>query len=46
MKKIISIFLSVVMLCCMAMPFASAATPAEEAKLQFNEDGSFKIMNI
>ena len=45
MKKIIAIFLSVVMLCCVAMPFASA-TPAEEAKLQFNEDGSFKIMNI
>ncbi len=46
MKKFISVFLSVVMLFCMAMPFASAATSAEEAKLQFNEDGSFKIMNI
>lgn len=24
----------------------SALTPAEEAKLQFNEDGTFKIMNL
>ena len=45
MKKIISIFLSVVMLCCVMVPFASA-TPAEDAKLQFNEDGTFKIMNL
>ena len=44
MKKIISVFLSVVMLCCVMVPFASAA--AEETKLQFNEDGTFKIMNI
>ncbi len=45
MKKIISVFLSVVMLCCVMVPFASA-TPAEDAKLQFNEDGTFKIMNL
>lgn len=45
MKKFISIALAVIMLLC-AMPMAFAATPAEEAKLKFHEDGTFKIMNI
>ncbi len=46
MKKFISLMLSVLLILCAAMPLASAATPAEEAKLQFNEDGTFKILNI
>lgn len=46
MKKIFAVILAVVMLCCASIPMASALTPAEEAKLQFNEDGTFKIMNI
>lgn len=46
MKKFIAIMMTVVMLACAAMPMVSAVTPAEEAKLQFNEDGTFKIMNI
>ncbi len=45
MKKCISVLLAVVMLMCASIS-VFAATPAEEAKLQFNEDGSFKIMNI
>lgn len=44
MKKIIAVFLSVVMLCCAGITGVSALTPAEEAKLQFNEDGTFKIL--
>lgn len=46
MKKIIAVFLSIVMLCSASVTMISALTPAEEAKLQFNEDGTFKIMNI
>lgn len=46
MKKFIAIMMSIIMLVCATVPMISAATPAEEAKLQFNEDGSFKIMNI
>lgn len=46
MKKIIAVFLTVVMLFCASISMVSALTPAEEAKLQFNEDGSFKIMNL
>lgn len=46
MKKILSVALSVILLACMLVPMAYAATPAEEAKLQFHEDGTFKIMNI
>lgn len=46
MKKIIAVFLSVVMLFCASIPMVSALTPAEEAKLQFNNDGTFKIMNF
>lgn len=46
MKKILAVLLSVVMLLCASIPMAMAATPAEEAKLQFNEDGTFKILNI
>lgn len=46
MKKIFAAILSVVMFCCVCIPMSSALTPAEEAKLQFNEDGIFKIMNI
>lgn len=45
MKKIISVLLAVVMVMCASVS-ALAATPAEEAKLQFNEDGTFKILNI
>ena len=46
MKKIIAVFLTVVMLCCASISMVSALTPAEEAKLQFNEDGTFRIMNL
>lgn len=46
MKKTIAVFLTVVMLCFASISMVSALTPAEEAKLQFNEDGSFKIMNL
>ena len=46
MKKALAAVICVVMLLCSVMPMASAATPAEEAKLQFNEDGTFKIMNL
>ncbi len=46
MKKFISVLTAVVMMLCIAAPIAFAATPAEEAKLQFNEDGTFKIMNL
>lgn len=46
MKKIIAVFLSVVMLCCAGITMVSALTPAEEAKLQFNEDGTFKILTL
>lgn len=45
MKKIIAVFLSFVMICCAGIS-VSASTPAEEARLQFNKDGTFKIMNI
>lgn len=45
MKKFIALLLSVVMIMCAGISVL-AATPAEEAKLQFNEDGTFKIMNI
>ncbi len=46
MKKFLSIMMSVLLLVCVMVPMASAATPAEEAKLQFHEDGTFKIMNF
>ena len=46
MKKIIAVFLSVIMVLCLFVPAATALTPAEKAKLQFNKDGSFKIMNL
>ena len=46
MKKFLAIMMAVMMLACAVMPSAFAATPAEEAKLQFNEDGTFKIMNL
>lgn len=46
MKKIIAIFLVVAMICCSGITMVSALTPAEEAKLKFNEDGTFRIMNI
>lgn len=44
MKKFTAIMMTVIMLVCAFMPCASALTPAEEAKLQFNEDGTFKIL--
>ena len=43
MKKFTAIMMTVIMLVCAFMPCASALTPAEEAKLQFNEDGTFSI---
>lgn len=46
MKKFTAIMMTVIMLVCAFMPCASALTPAEEAKLQFNEDGTFKIMTL
>ncbi len=46
MKKFTAIMMTVIMLICAVMPCVSALTPAEEAKLQFNEDGTFKIMNL
>ncbi len=46
MKKIISVLTAIVMVLCVAAPVAFAATPAVETKLQFNEDGTFKIMNL
>lgn len=46
MKKFLAIIMSITMLLCMMLPMASALTPAEEAKLQFNEDGKFKILNV
>ncbi len=46
MKKFTAIMMTVIMAVCALMPCASALTPAEEAKLQFNEDGTFKIMNL
>ena len=44
MKKITAIIMTVIMAVCALMPAVSALTPAEEAKLQFNEDGKFKIL--
>lgn len=46
MKKFIAIMMTVIMLTCAVMPVTFAATPAEEAKLQFNEDGTFKILTL
>lgn len=46
MKKFLSIALAVLMLVCALVPMASAATPAEDAKLRFHEDGTFKILNV
>lgn len=46
MKKVFVVILAVVMLFCTSVSMISALTPAEEAKLQFDKDGKFKIMNI
>ncbi|MCR5041707.1 MAG: metallophosphoesterase family protein [Clostridia bacterium] len=46
MKKTISVILCAAMLLCVLLPAAIAATPAEEAKLHFNSDGKFKIMQF
>ena len=46
MKKILVVLLSIAMLLGSTALMSSASTPAEEAKLQFNEDGTFKIMNL
>ncbi len=46
MKKIFTVILAVIVLSCVCIPITSALTPAEKAKLQFNEDGTFKIMNL
>lgn len=46
MKKFTAIMMTIIMAVCALMPVVSALTPAEEAKLQFNEDGTFKIMNL
>ena len=40
------LFLSVIMVLCMFVPVSAELTPAEKAQLQFNEDGSFRIMNL
>lgn len=46
MKKILVVLLSIAMLLGSTILMTSAATSAEEAKLQFDEDGIFKIMNL
>ena len=46
MKKYIAVLLSVIILCCSCINMISALTPAEEAKLQFGADGTFRIMNF
>ena len=45
MKKFLSAVLAAVMVICTGIS-ALAATPAEDAELQFNKDGSFKILNL
>lgn len=44
MKKVISLVLAVIMLACVAINAGAAS--AEYEKLQFNNDGSFRIMQI
>lgn len=45
MKKIFSLIVAIIILCA-SFTTVSASSPAEKANLRFNEDGTFKIMNI
>lgn len=45
-KKILAVILSVVMLFGIMMPCAFAETRAESAKLHFNKDGKFTVLNL
>ena len=46
LKKILSVLLSVLLLAALLIPAVSAETRAEEARLHFREDGSFRILNF
>ncbi len=47
MKKVISVLMSMLLIFCISIPMVSAAEETDtETKLQFNEDGTFKILNI